>query len=211
MTGGKSSFTPDDFFRACDVSRETLDRLRVYAALLKKWQKSINLVSPQTVQDMWWRHFYDSAQLAALIPDRAGDLKILDIGSGAGFPGLVLSILGRGSVHLVESNSKKCAFLRQVIRETGARAEVHQSRIEDLPPFAVDYVTSRALAPLDRLLHWVVPFVTPQTICLFPKGQSAEAELKQAQKNWRFSLKKYTSRTEESAMILKLGKIRTLD
>ncbi|MFC7048036.1 16S rRNA (guanine(527)-N(7))-methyltransferase RsmG [Emcibacter nanhaiensis] len=202
-------FGPDDFFHEINVPRETREKLEIYADLLEKWQKRINLVSPTTISDKWWRHFYDSAQVMELLPkERLGTLKILDIGSGAGFPGLVLSVMGAGEVHLVESNNKKCTFMNQVIRETGAPATVHCKRIEELTPFSVDFVTSRALATIDKLLQLLSGFITEETVCLFPKGKTWQEELAEAEKNWQFHVEKYTSKTEESGMILKLGRIR---
>ncbi|WP_321395712.1 16S rRNA (guanine(527)-N(7))-methyltransferase RsmG [Emcibacter sp.] len=203
------TFGPDDFFELVDVSRETREKLEIYADLLEKWQKRINLVSPTTIQEKWWRHFYDSAQIMEILSaGPKGDLKILDIGSGAGFPGLVLALLGAGEVHLVESNNKKCTFMNQVIRETGANARVHCCRIEELASFPVDYVTSRALATVDKLLQWLEAFTSEETVFLFPKGRTWQQELTEAEINWQFHVEKYTSKTEESGMILKLGRVR---
>ena len=138
------------------VSRETEDRLAAYVALLRRWQRIKNLVGPSTLDRVWTRHIADSAQLAALLPEAR---RWLDMGSGAGFPGLVIAILLRGApgaaVHLVESNARKCAFLREAARETGAAAIIHNTRIENVTPELehVDVVTARALAPLPDLLE----------------------------------------------------------
>jgi len=129
------NMSPESFCRAFPVSRETLDRLRRYGALLEKWQKRINLVAAGTVPDLWRRHMLDSAQL--MVPIAALNKEkpmILDLGSGAGFPGLVLAMLDAGEVHLVESDQRKCAFLREVARETETALTIHESRIEDLAP-----------------------------------------------------------------------------
>jgi len=158
-----------------DVSRETMDRLAAYVALVKKWQQRVNLVSASTLPDIWMRHIWDSAQLAPLVPASTG--RILDVGSGAGFPGLVLAALCDAELHLVESDQKKAVFLQTVIRETGIRAIVHNRRIESLPPIGAGIVTARALASLDRLLELLEAQLVPGTRGLFLKGARAEAEL----------------------------------
>ena len=157
------------------VSRETMDRLTAYVALVEKWQKRVNLVSGSTLPDIWMRHIWDSAQLVPLIPQDTG--RILDVGSGAGFPGLVLAALCGAECHLAESDQKKAVFLQTVIRETGIRATIHNSRIESLPSLDPDIITVRALAPLDRLLELVAAQMRPGTRCLFLKGAQAESEL----------------------------------
>ncbi len=138
------------------VSRETEERLALYVALLRRWQRIKNLVGPSTLDRVWTRHIADSAQLVALLPEAR---SWLDMGSGAGFPGLVIAILLRdtagAAVHLVESNARKCAFLREAARETGAAAVIHNARIENVTPTLeyVDVITARALAPLPDLLE----------------------------------------------------------
>ena len=166
---------PEALAGQIDVSRETMDRLAAYVALVEKWQQRVNLVSASTLPDIWMRHIWDSAQLAPLVP--AGTGQILDVGSGAGFPGLVLSALCHAELHLVESDQKKAVFLQTVIRETGIRAIVHNRRIESLPPIGADIVTARALASLDRLLELLEAQLVPGTRCLFLKGARAESEL----------------------------------
>lgn len=204
------------FLKKSGVSRETMENIKIYASLLKKWQKQINLVSDSTLTEMWSRHFYDSFQLKALIEalphrqDEAKKMRFLDIGSGAGFPGLLLSMLDIGEFHMVESNNKKCAFMRQVIRETNATAVVHNERAEKLVPFHVDYIVSRACASLDKLFELGKNFIHEDTICLFLKGQIANEEISQARKNWHFEVNKFTSATEESGMILKVSHIKAL-
>jgi 16S rRNA (guanine527-N7)-methyltransferase len=179
---------PEEFARTFSVSRETLDRLDLYANELARWQKAVNLVAPATLSEVWHRHFADSAQLLALAP--ADARRWLDLGSGAGFPGLVLAILlaGRGGtarVTLVESDTRKAAFLREVARQTGAPVDILSIRIEALPTQAslqaVDVVTARALAPLPRLLELAVPVFGANTVGLFLKGREAAAEVAQAQ------------------------------
>lgn len=158
-----------------DVSRETSDRLAAYVALVEKWQKRVNLVSASTLPDIWIRHVWDSAQLAPFVP--AGTGRILDVGSGAGFPGLVLAALCDAECHLVESDRKKAIFLQTVVRECGIPATIHTARIESLPPLQADIITARALAPMDRLLALLGDQLSPGTRCLFLKGVQAKSEL----------------------------------
>jgi len=166
---------PEALAGQIDVSRETMDRLSAYVALVEKWQQGMNLVSASTLPDIWMRHIWDSAQLALLVPAETG--RILDVGSGAGFPGLVLAALCDAELHLVESDQKKAVFLQTVIRETGIRAIIHNKRIESLPLIGADIVTARALASLDRLLELLEAQLVAGTRCLFLKGSRAEAEL----------------------------------
>jgi 16S rRNA (guanine527-N7)-methyltransferase len=200
--------TPEGFAARCDVSRETLDRLQRYLDLLRRWQKAINLVGPATLKDPWRRHFQDSAQLLPHVPAPARSL--LDIGSGAGFPGLVLAILGVPGVTLVESDSRKCAFLREVARETGAAVTVRNARLEALagemaPP---DVITARAVASFDLLLEMTKLYITPNTVCLFHKGRTADDEIALARKTWRMMLEKIPSETDPSGVILRMEGIR---
>lgn len=203
--------TPEAFQARLSVSRETLDKFRAYAALLMKWNRAINLVSPKSLNDLWRRHFLDSAQLAALLPDppAASDRAILDVGAGAGFPGLVLSLLGCGEVHLVEADGRKAEFLREAVRVTGASAILHPERIEDLPAMAVDVVTCRAFAPLDRILALTERFLLSKKgekspVGLFLKGRRADDELTAAAKTWRLQTERFESETDPEASILRL-------
>ena len=199
------------FIKETGVSRETMAKIRIYASLLEKWQKKINLVSATTLPDMWRRHFYDSFQLKGLFDkSKCENLKILDIGSGAGFPGLLLSLLGVGECHMVESNGKKCTFMSQVIRDVGCNAVVHNERAEMIKPFHVDYVISRACASLDKLLFLGQNFIKPGTVCLFLKGQAADQEIAGAEENWTFDVEKFTSTSEETGVILKVSHIKAL-
>lgn len=203
MTVSRETFTIDDFSEAFPVSRETLERLKLYADLLVKWQARINLVGPATLPDLWQRHMLDSAQLAAHLPPG----PVLDLGSGAGFPGLVLAILRGGPVHLVESDARKCAFLREAARLTGAEAVVHNLRIETLKPFPVVAVTARALAPLGKLLDWAAPFLQQGVECLFLKGRTCEEELTQAAEHWNMAVERIPSLTDASGIILHLSEV----
>ncbi len=198
--------TPEAFGRVAGVSRETLDRLSVYADLLRRWQRRINLVGDSTMADLWRRHMLDSAQLAKYIPDTAA--VITDFGSGAGFPGLVIAIaLGR-DVHLIESNGRKCAFLQEVARETGAPAKVHHGRIQNIEPWASQVITARALAPVSELLELAVPFMEPVSgedpFCLFLKGARVEEELTDAAKRWHMEIERYSSASGEAGTVLRI-------
>ncbi|NOZ42757.1 MAG: 16S rRNA (guanine(527)-N(7))-methyltransferase RsmG [Alphaproteobacteria bacterium] len=202
----------DSFYRQTGVSRETMVHIRRYHDLVVKWQKKINLVSNASLSDIWCRHFYDSFQLNSLFGQSiGGNLQILDIGSGAGFPGLLLSMLGSGEFHMVESNAKKCTFMNQVIRETTCRAVVHCARMEDLAVFPIDYIISRACAPVGRLIEIAQGFIHPETICLFLKGQNADKEIAAARQKWQFKLEKFTSLSEASGVIVKVSDIKALN
>ena len=188
------------------VSRETLARLETYAGLLEKWQKAVNLVAPSTLSELWRRHMLDSAQLWPLLPP--GTRCLIDLGSGAGFPGLVLAILGLPDVHLVESDQKKCAFLREVARATGTPVTVHNCRIEALPRLGAEVVTARALAPLPRLLALAAPFLLGGAIGLFLKGESAEQELTEARRQWTMKVAAEPSRSSPQGVILRVESLR---
>jgi 16S rRNA (guanine527-N7)-methyltransferase len=186
------------------VSRETSEKLNIYNTLLLKWQKAINLVSPTTMAEAGVRHFYDSAQLFRYIPDP--DVRLADMGSGAGFPGLVLALLGVRQVHLIESDVRKATFLREVSRETGVAVTVHDIRVEDCKIPGLDVVTARALAPLRHLLEHMDHLATPGHECygLFAKGAQYEEELVKARKQWGFDLESFNSETEPEARILRI-------
>jgi len=199
--------TEDQFFQQIAVSRETADNLRLYADLLKKWQPKINLVGPATIPDLWRRHFLDSAQLFSHLP--AG--PVLDLGSGAGFPGLVLAVLrgeGGDPIHLVESDARKGAFLREVARVTKAPAIIHTSRIEALKPFEINAITARALAPVAVLLGLAEAFLTPSVECLFLKGEKLEDELTEAGKDWKMTINRVPSVSDPNGFILSLKEVR---
>lgn len=187
------------------VSRETAGRLDCLVTELARWQAAKNLVSGSTLEQVWTRHIADSLQIFELAPDRK---RWLDLGSGGGFPGLVLGIRlaeTGGTIDLVESNARKCAFLRHVARMTGAPVRVHAARIEDaIGRFTgeVDVVTARALAPLPQLLGWCKDLLRTGTLGIFPKGQSLEAELTDSSRYWRIEASTVPSLTEASARIL---------
>ncbi|HYG84692.1 MAG TPA: 16S rRNA (guanine(527)-N(7))-methyltransferase RsmG [Azospirillum sp.] len=191
------------FQKATNVSRETLERLAVYESLLAKWQKTINLVGPKTLNDTWGRHFLDSAQLFPLLPESTRTL--VDLGSGAGFPGLVLAILGVPEVHLIESDVRKAAFLREAARATGAPATVHNKRIEAVSGLQADVVTARALAPLKDLLDWAFPLIGERGVALFLKGQNVEDELTDTTKYWKMQTERFDSITDPTGSILRMS------
>lgn len=192
------------------VSRETMQRLEQYLALLEKWQKAVNLVSPSTIPDAWSRHFIDSAQLSSLLSSHARTL--FDFGSGAGFPGMVLAILHPEiSVHLVESDQKKCSFLSTVSRETKTSVSIHNCRVESLEIEAVpDVISARALASLDQLLGYVAPWVqkNPNLVLLFPKGENYTNELKDCDEGAFAHCEEFPSQTDQKARILRISGIR---
>ena len=206
-----SGSPPDDRRQALDllgVSRETEQRLSALVDELRRWQAVKNLIGPGTLDRIWTRHVADSAQLIDHAPDAA---RWLDLGSGAGFPGLVVAILLRGrpgaEVHLVESNGRKCAFLRHAARVTGAAAVVHEARLDMIvEPFAgrIDVVTARALAPLANLIAWTRPLLQTGAVGLFPKGREAQAELTEAAKSWRLDADLIPSRTDSEAGIVRI-------
>ncbi|MEW5727244.1 MAG: 16S rRNA (guanine(527)-N(7))-methyltransferase RsmG [Pseudomonadota bacterium] len=193
-------YGPEDFARDAGVSRETLERLRAYADLLVKWQTRINLIGPDTIPSLWHRHFLDSAQVFPLLPQPIH--RVVDMGSGAGFPGLVLAVMGAPDVHLIESDARKCAFLREAARVTGTPVTVHNARIEAVPPLGADVVTARALAPLEKLLSWAERHLLPEGHCLFLKGRGHEDELTTASKEWNITFERTPSRTDALGAIL---------
>lgn len=203
---------PADFARAFDVSRGTLDRLESYSRLLTQWQAKINLVAPGTLSEVWHRHFADSAQLVRLAPPDAKTW--LDLGSGAGFPGLVVAVLLAEKVPcrvtLCESDTRKAAFLADVKRKLGLAVDIISARIETDSTHAsvgrVDVVSARALAPLQRLVPLAAPFFHEQTVGLFPKGREAEKEIAEAATTWRFEAELQPSLTDREGRIAVIRK-----
>ena len=195
----------ETFSTHLDVSRETLELFACYGELLVKWQSKINLVSGKTLDDIWLRHFLDSAQLFRLLP--AKNKSILDVGSGAGFPGLVLVLMGARNVTLIESDTKKCMFLREVLRQTGKNANIVNCRIEEYGHREFDIVTARALAPMERLLSYVKPYFGAHTKGLFPKGKQVDEELTKAMKQWKLEVSRVPSITSNTGVILVVEKI----
>lgn len=199
-------FTPEDFARETGVSQKTLDRLKAYADLLLDWNGRHNLVARSTLPDLWRRHFWDSAQLEPLIPP--GTRTLADLGSGAGFPGLVLAAMRPEiAVTLHESTGKKCEFLRAAAACMELSVRVENARIEALPPAKHDVITARALAALPLLLSYAHPLMGPNSVCLFLKGQNLGAELTEAHKCWKMKNTKVPSKTDPSGAILVVNKL----
>jgi 16S rRNA (guanine527-N7)-methyltransferase len=184
----------------------TVARLDTYAALLVKWQAGLNLVGPKTLPDLWQRHVLDSGQLHRHLP--RGTNTLVDMGSGAGFPGLVLAIMGVPRVTLIEADRRKAVFLREVARRVEVDVEVRAERLEATAKTIVDVVTARALAPLPDLLAWSVGFVGPNTTCLFLKGGNVEHELTEAAAGWMMTMKRYPSLTHPEGTVLELTDVR---
>jgi 16S rRNA (guanine527-N7)-methyltransferase len=205
---------PSEFAEAFGVSRETIGRLELYTRLLGQWQKAHNLVSAKTLDAVWHRHFADSAQLVRYAPEAK---RWVDLGSGAGFPGLVVAILLQdtgGRVQLVESDLKKCAFLREVGRQTGIVVDIVDTRIESFSTQAriseaeIDVISARALAPLDRLLELSSALFSRNTLGLFLKGRDFRAELDEAERHWAFESSVAPSLTDASGRIVQVRALR---
>jgi 16S rRNA (guanine527-N7)-methyltransferase len=200
------ALTPEAFAQTADVSRETLARLQAYVDLLTHWNARINLVSSGSLADVWRRHVLDSAQLIRHL-DRAACV-LVDLGSGAGLPGLILGILGVPEVHLVEADQRKAAFLREASRVTETSATIHPTRIESVEAFTANIVTARALAPLSQLLAWSAPFVDETTVCLFLKGQGLRDELTAAEERWIMQTQTLASLADSTGHILRVEGLR---
>jgi 16S rRNA (guanine527-N7)-methyltransferase len=204
---------PESFAEAFRVPRETIHRLTRFADLLAEWQRRQNLVAARTLPQLWDRHFADSAQLLALAPKAR---LWLDLGSGAGFPGLVIAILKADDphfrMHLVESTAKKCAFLASVADAADVTVEIHAMRIEELArdrhKLVPEVVSARALAPLSELLDLAVPFFGPETKGLFLKGRNAECELAAAAKRWGFAARLHPSLTAPESAIVEITELK---
>jgi 16S rRNA (guanine527-N7)-methyltransferase len=189
-----------------DVSRETRDQLEALALTLARWQKAINLVGKGTLEDVWARHILDSAQLLPLIPRSAQSLA--DLGSGGGFPGLVLAALRPElQVTLIEADARKGAFLGEAGRRMGLKTQpkIVISRIEAAPPAGADVVTARALAPLGQLLAWAAPHRGEKAICLFHKGKGWQGEVSEAKKDWDLEAQPFSSVTDRDAVLLRIS------
>jgi 16S rRNA (guanine527-N7)-methyltransferase len=196
---------PGHFQKLTGVSRETLARLGVYAELLIAWNRRINLVGPGTIGDLWRRHILDSAQLRPLIPPTTHVL--VDLGSGAGLPGLILAILGIPEVHLVEADQRKCVFLREAARVTGAKVTLHANRLDKVTGIRADVVTARAFAPLPDLLDKAAPLIDIHSILLFLKGKTVREELTQAGKGWKMRATLHPSLSVPSGTVLRLEQV----
>lgn len=193
------------------VSRETRERLEIYAELLSRWNRRINLVSPATINDLWTRHISDSIQLAALAPETARTW--IDLGSGAGLPGLIVAAARQSANPLermvvVDSDSRKCAFMSEAARAMNIAVEVRAQRLGSRASAKVaepfDIISARALAPLPLLLDYAGPFIGKSTICLFPKGKTRNGEIAEAQRSWHMKLEEIPSVSDPSGAILRI-------
>lgn len=198
----------DPILAGLGVSRETEARLREFEALVRKWSRKINLVAAADLPDLWTRHILDSAQLAQYAPGTGGTW--LDIGSGGGFPGLVLAILLQETrpdltLVLVESDGRKSAFLLHAAQTLGVAPRIITDRIESLTPQGAAVVTARALAPLSALLAHAQRHLAPEARAIFPKGRNWAQELAEARREWQFSLTTHPSLTDPEARILVVG------
>ncbi len=191
-----------------DVSRETCARLEHYLRLLQKWNPHINLVARGTLENVVERHFIDSAQLVDI--PKAAPAHWTDLGSGGGFPGLVVAMIlaeraPETRVTLVESDMRKATFLRTVLRETGIAGEVLSRRVEQVAPQDAGIVSARALAPLPKLLALALPHMSERGSALFMKGENWGKEVEEARKQWQFSCTAHTSKTNRNAVVLEIG------
>lgn len=202
-------FGPTEFAKAIDVSHETLARLEAYVALLIEWNAQHNLVSAKSLDDVWQRHVLDSAQLISFVPK--GSKSLADLGSGAGFPGLVLAAILHGTPEfrtvLYESTTKKCRFLEASAARMELKVDVRNTRMEEARHEPFDLVTARACAPLERLISYARSFQGPKTTNLFLKGQNVDAELTQARTSWKMEIQRHASLTDPSGVILEIRDI----
>ena len=200
-----------NFTEKYNVSCETIERLKTYQELLLEWQNKFNLVSKSSLQNVWERHFEDSAQLFDYIPE--GAEKLIDFGSGAGFPAMVIAIMAVErtpylKVTMVESIRKKTLYLNEVASKTGIDVLIKNDRIENLPLEKYDVITSRAMASLSDLLNYAYPFCSKDTVCIFPKGKSYSVELAEAHKKWHFKGAIKQSKVSEEGKILIITDIK---
>jgi len=196
---------PEDLPALIDVSRETVARFAAYLALLGTWNARINLVGPKTLEDPWRRHILDCAQVFRLLPP--GTRTLVDAGSGAGLPGLILAIQGVPDVHLIESDTRKAAFLFEAARHLGVDVTIHATRIEAAPPILADAVTARALKPLPTLIGLTRRFLAPTAACFFHKGESWRIELSEAQRLCHCTASTHASLSDPAGAIIQLGGI----
>lgn len=198
-------FGPDEFAARANISRETLSRFKLYVSILEDWNARQNLVSRASLEQVWLRHFWDSAQLAEFVPPDAGAL--VDLGSGAGFPGLVLAEMLRARelrIVLYEATQKKREFLNAIAGRLGLPVEVRGTRIEESKPEAFDVITARACAPLPKLLGYAQRFWGSRSVALLLKGQTLGPELTKAHKCWKMSLQKHPSRSSPTGVVLEI-------
>jgi 16S rRNA (guanine527-N7)-methyltransferase len=201
------TFGPDEFATLSGVSRETLARLKTYAGMLDDWNSRHNLVSRSSLSDVWRRHFWDSAQLVPMLPTSAR--SVIDLGSGAGFPGLVLAAIRPGlRVVLIEATAKKCRFLKAVAERLGLPVEIRNQRVEDCAAESFDVITARACAPLPELLAYAQRFWGSKTKAFLHKGQNLAVELTEGGKSWSITAEQHPSRSDPSGIILEIRELQ---
>lgn len=191
------------------VSRETIEKLEIYISLLQQWNKKINLVSQQGMDQVWKRHVYDSFQLIRYLDSSVK--SIADLGSGGGFPGLILALSTDIPVILIESDKRKTIFLREVLRQTQTQATVLCQRIENVNTISADVVTARALTSLTQLLEFSKNILNKNGYCLFLKGRSVNLEIEEAQKNWKINYKTFSSQTNADGVIVKINQFERVE
>ena len=190
------------FFENFCYTNKQKQSFLIYSKLLSNWQKKLNLVSSKSIQDQWARHFIDSAQIIEFIKPYKNYTGIIDIGSGAGFPGLVLSLLGCYPMYLIESNRHKVAFLKEVISKTGSKAKVLNDRIENVKLPSFNIVISRAFSSINKLLSILELRGIYEVKCIFPKGKNYNKELEETKKIWDINLRTYKSITNSESRIV---------
>lgn len=191
------------------VSRETIEKLEIYISLLQQWNKKINLVSQQGMDQVWKRHVYDSFQLIRYLDSSVK--SIADLGSGGGFPGLILALSTDIPVILIESDMRKTIFLREVLRQTKTQATVLCQRIENVNAISADVVTARALTSLTQLLKFSKNILNKNGYCLFLKGRSVNLEIEEAQKDWKINYKTFSSQTNADGVIVKINQFERVE
>jgi len=194
---------------AIQFSKETKEKLNIYSFILKDWQKKINLVSDSTLENMWERHFLDSAQLYSLLPKQEKGSVVYDVGTGAGFPGMILAIMGRKDIVLCESSKKKCTFLEEVKKQTHTKVIIDNIRAELLPSNTANSVIARAVKPLEGLLKIAKPLINRKGLCIFPKGVNWKKELSIAEKFFNIDYDLVQSITSKESFIFVIKNIES--
>ena len=194
---------------AISFSKETKEKLNIYSFILKDWQKKINLVSDSTLENMWERHFIDSAQLYSLLPKQEKGSVVYDVGTGAGFPGMILAIMGRKDIVLCESSKKKCTFLEEVKKQTHTKVIIDNIRAELLPSNTANSVIARAVKPLEGLLKIAKPLINRKGLCIFPKGVNWKKELSIAEKFFHIDYDLVQSITSKESFIFVIKNIES--
>ncbi len=185
-------------------------KLNIYIELLLKWQKKINLISGSTVKQIWERHIYDSLQLLPYLPEELINKKIVDCGSGAGFPGLMLSVFGRKDILLCEKSHKKASFLKEASRIMDIKVEIMETKVENLEKKIASAVIARAFAPLNKIIETCSPLLAPNAPMILLKGKNVDSEINLTKRKWKISFKKYPSSTSSDGYILTINKIKKL-